>query len=329
MSRPWHFVAAVAMLAACTSDDGTSSVAPQTTTSLAPTVAAPTPVGVARTESAVLSDVPYADESPTQVVDLYLPANDGAMAVPVVVLLHPGGFHIGGEDGYAGFGADLNTRGFAAVAVRYRLSGEALFPAGAQDVKAVVRWLRAHATEFGLDPARIVAWGYSAGGWMAAMLGVTGDQPTVFDDPLGPAPDQSAAVLAVISFYGEYDFATADAQSAEVAACTGTPATHGHTGSYESLWLGEAVSESELTPLTNLSAYAATATHLPAFFLEHGDVDCVVPVGQVRQFAAALDAAGASVTLNIEPGYTHGDPRFDEAPLDAALQFLEEVTQVS
>ena len=110
----------------------------------------------------------------------------------MVLLIHGGAFAGGDASMEAGYAQTLASQGIAAASVNYRLSGEAPYPAGAQDVKAAVRWLRANAAQYGLDPNNIGAWGQSAGGWMANMLGATGDQQTIFDDPALGNADQSS-----------------------------------------------------------------------------------------------------------------------------------------
>jgi acetyl esterase/lipase len=279
--------------------------------------------GVARAAVATESGVAYASTSPTQTLDLYLPASDGASAAPVVVLIHGGAFRMGDSGMEAQLAQTLVERGFAVAAVNYRLSGEARYPAGAQDVKAAVRWLRANAEEYGLDSARFAAWGQSAGGWMASMLGVTGDQATIFDDDSLGNPEQSDAVQAVVSWYGPVDFATMDEQAADVAACGGQSQVHGTADSPESQWLGEAVDSSDQTASTDLTSYLASASGIPAFSLAHGDADCNVPAGQAQQLKDALDTAGASATLTILPGAGHADPAFDQTRTEPTIAFLE------
>lgn len=340
MNGRWRLLMASVLLAACSTatDDRvtgsdqaaiTSVSGAATTPATAPSSTATVQAGVVRETAMDVGELPYATVSPTQVLDLYLPVSDGKAPVPVVVLLHAGGFYMGDEHGLTSTARLLVGRGYAAVAVRYRLSGEALFPAGAQDVKAAVRWLRAHSAEYGLDSSHLVAWGYSSGGWMAAMLGATGDQDTVFDDPSLGNADQPSSVVAVVSFYGIYDLSTTDIQVAEVEACGGAERIHNDSDSFVANWLGEPALGSELAALGDLTAYVATAETLPAWFLDHGDVDCVAPVGQAHQMQAALEAAGASAIVRIEPGFTHADPRFNEQPLAAALEFLAEVAPVS
>jgi acetyl esterase/lipase len=316
-------------LAACssgsTSAGSTTAQSPSTpASSTAATTNPGSSTGMARDAVDTKTGVAYATTSPSQTLDLYLPASDGSTAVPVVVLIHGGAFAMGDSGMEAGLAQTLVQQGFAVAALNYRLSGEALYPAGAQDVKAAVRWLRANAAQYGLDPDKFAAWGQSAGGWMATMLGVTGDQATIFDDDSLGNPDQSDAVQAVVSWYGPVDFATMDEQAADVTACAGQSQVHGTADSPESQWLGEAVDSSDQTASTDLTSYLPTASAVPAFSLAHGDADCNVPAGQSQQLKDALDEAGATSTLTILPGAGHADPAFDQTQTEPTIAFLQQ-----
>ena len=272
----------------------------------------------------MLTGVPYASGSPSQTLDLYLPAaTDGA--VPLVVLIHGGAFAMGDSSMEAQKAQALVDEGFAVASINYRLSGEALFPAGAQDAKAAVRFLRANADEYGIDPDRIGAWGSSAGGWLVSMLGVTGDQETVFDDPALGNADVSSAVQAVVSWFGPTDFATMDEQAAEVTACGGQSQAHGVADSPESRWLGGALADvPDVTAQTNLGSYVAGASSVPAFYFAHGDSDCNVPDGQSRQLAEVLEGSGVGQTLAIVEGAGHADQKIDAEQMAPSIAFLQE-----
>jgi acetyl esterase/lipase len=130
-------------------------------------------------------DLSYSHTSLAQKLDIYLPA-DGVGPFPVIFYIHGGGF-AGGDK------CDLNVltylkslqQGYALVAVNYRLSGEAVFPAGLQDIKAALRWLRANKEKYQLDTDRIAACGGSSGGNFAAMVCVTDHVAYFNDDSLG------------------------------------------------------------------------------------------------------------------------------------------------
>lgn len=280
-------------------------------------------MGVARAAANTQTGVAYASTSPSQTLDLYLPPSDGSAAVPVVVLIHGGAFKMGDSGMEAQYAQALVEQGFAVASVNYRLSGEAAYPAGAQDVKAAVRWLRANAATYGLDSTKVAAWGQSAGGWLANMLGASGNQATIFDDASLGNADRSSAVQAVVSWFGPSDFTTMDEQAAEVTACAGNADVHGTAGSPESDWLGEPVNTSSKAASTNLASYLPTATTLPAWYLAHGDADCQVPMGQSQELAAAAKTAGAEVTVNILQGAQHADPMFDQTQLQPTITFLK------
>lgn len=271
-----------------------------------------------------LLDVAYATASPSQTLDLFLPTTDGSRAVPLVVLVHGGGFYSGDKQELTDPAKALVDAGFAVASLNYRLTAEARFPAAAQDVKAAVRWLRANAATYQIDPDRFGAWGQSAGGWLVAMLGVTGDQTTVFDDPTLGNPEVSSAVQAVAAWYGVYDFATETAQAAQIAACATVFVPHIGLRSFESYWLGDYSATSPLIATANLTAYVATAGSLPTWYLAHGDADCVVPYLQSVELRSALAANGATVTLIVLPGQPHPTTAVDDTQTAPTIAFLAE-----
>ena len=158
----------------------------------------------------LLAGVPYAaipGSRPLE-LDLYLPAY-AAKPAPVVVFLHGGGWRLGSRHSLGLAYADaaptpfqrLAQGGLAVASADYRLSGEARWPAQLHDAKAAVRWLRARASELGIDQARVAAWGESAGGHLAALLGLTGTESDGEVGVLGP----SSAVGAVVAWYAPSD----------------------------------------------------------------------------------------------------------------------------
>lgn len=276
----------------------------------------------------VLRGVPYASVSPKETLDLWLPQHDDESKTPLVILIHPGAFKGGSSTDEDGHATALVSQGFAVASLNYRLSRTAKFPAAAQDVKAAVRWLRAHAATYRLDPDRFAVWGQSAGGWLSSMIGLTGDQSTMFDDPTLGNADQSSQVQAVVTWFGLSDFTTIEKQ-AEASGCSAFK-RHNAATSFESRWLGAPLDKSPHTRDTDLTTYAATAGSLPPFFLTAGDADCVVPDEQSRELADALRRDGdAEVILRILPGFIHGDPLFDTVQLTPTIDFLKKSLDVS
>ncbi len=158
----------------------------------------------------VIADQDYAGTgNPRQTLDLFLPekrAVDGPL--PVIVFIHGGGWRNGSKDGGGRKLAPLLAGGnYAGASIGYRLSGEAQWPAQIHDCKAAIRWIRAHAREYDLDPERIAVWGTSAGGHLVAMLGVS-DGVEALEGEIGPHTDQSGAVRAVVDFFGPTEMLT-------------------------------------------------------------------------------------------------------------------------
>lgn len=278
------------------------------------------------------SAIAYAGTSRAQKLDLFLPRS-GTKPFPVVVRIHGGAFQSGSaRTATQGPAAErIIAAGYALAAVSYRLTPEAPFPAGARDVKAAVRFLRANAARWDLDPTRFAAWGESSGGWLAVMLGVTGDQPSVFDDPSLGNANASSAVQAVVDWYGPTDFLDLDAQHAEhpPVACVDTYQRHSAPGTPESTWLcGD-----RTTPLAdpscmaavhaaNLIGYIATARELPHFAIAHGADDCEVPWWQSVVLFEALKKRDVLASFTKIPRAGHADVQVEAAETGHALEML-------
>jgi acetyl esterase/lipase len=269
-------------------------------------------------------DVPYADLSPAQKLDVYLP-EDGKGPFPVIVSIHGGAFMAGDK-------ADMQVlpmleglkRGYAVVAVNYRLSWEATFPALVHDVKAAVRWIRAHAPRYHFDPDRIAAWGGSAGGYLSAMSGTSAGVPELEDLSLGN-PEQPSHVQAVVAWFGPTDFAKMDEYLAARGLAPAPGTEHSGAHSPESLLLGRQITEiPDRVKAANPETYITGAA--PPFFLQHGTLDPVVPVQMSINFAARLEQVIGKdrVQLGLLEGAEHGDPLFETPEnVDKVFNFLD------
>ncbi|MEM9660001.1 MAG: alpha/beta hydrolase, partial [Planctomycetota bacterium] len=153
------------------------------------------------------SDVFYADtDNPRQTLDLAAPRRELEDPLPVVAYVHGGAWRAGDKrNGLRQVMRFVESGRYAAASIGYRLSGEAKWPAQIHDCKAAIRWIRAHADEYGLDADRIGVWGSSAGGHLVAMLGASGDVEAM-DGSLGPHADGSSRVACVVDFFGPTDF---------------------------------------------------------------------------------------------------------------------------
>jgi acetyl esterase/lipase len=252
-------------------------------------------------------------------LDLYLPPEDGDPA-PVVVFLHGGGWRVGSRHsaGPAYRGASptpferIAQAGIAVAGVDYRLSGEATFPAQLHDAKAAVRWLRARAGDVGIDPERIAAWGESAGGHLAELLGLVSDPALEGDVGI---TGTSSRVCAVVAWYAPSDVA---AVATDTGADPADPATR------EAQLLGAPAPDvperaAQASPVTHVSPAA------PPFLLLHGAADRFVPCVQSERLYAALVDAGVEAELDIYEDADHmwlGSADAAEKALDRTIDVL-------
>ena len=247
-----------------------------------------------------------------QKLDLYLP-KDGTN-LPLIINIHGGAFKMGSKE--QGVPTEYLAQGYAVASINYRLSQHAKFPAQIEDCKAAVRWLRAHAHEYRLDPNHIAAWGASAGGHLAAMLGTTGDTKE-FD--VGANLDQPSRVQAVVDYFGPTDFLQMDAHRLPSGQ------VHDTANSPESELIGGAIQENrEKTAKANPITYVTSGD--PPFLICHGDQDPLVPHHQSDLLEAALKKAGVPVTFYTVKGAGHGrfnDPKVPELTREFLAQQLK------
>jgi len=258
-------------------------------------------------------------------LDLYLPFKQPAGKLPLVVWVHGGGWSAGSRRDAPAL--PLLKHGFAVASVEYRLSQEAKFPAQIEDCKAALRWLRASAATYNLDPDHVGVWGSSAGGHLVAMLGATGGVSEL-DGANKDNADESSKVQAVCDWFGPTDFLLMDKQAAGKGQFL-----HSTPDSPESHLIGAPVADNPAkvaaaSPLTYVNAKSAKGEgkDLPPFLIMHGDKDPLVPYAQSELLRDALQKAGADVTLQIIPGAGHGFRGTE--PTDAVVAFFEKHLKV-
>ncbi len=267
-------------------------------------------------------DIPYAEVSEAQKLDLYLPNEKSDRPYPVIVHFHGGAFMICSkrDDSVEPMLRGLD-RGYAVVSAEYRKSGEARYPAMVYDAKAVIRWVRANAETYNLDPERIAVWGPSSGGWLSSYVAVTNDNPAFEDLSLGNAA-YSSRVHACVDWCGPCaGFLAMDEAFKKSGA--GVP-DHDEPISPESQFLGAPIPHvPELVRLA--SPIAQIQPDVVPFLIVHGGADAVVPVEQSIAFQEALEAAGGMATLYVAGGKPHhGDPWYHETWVsDMCLDFLD------
>ncbi len=264
---------------------------------------------VAHAEPRIIKDIEYVhvDDSSLQ-LDLYLPEK---ITPPLIVYVHGGAWRAGSKSDMPL--RALVNKGFAAASVDYRLSTVTPFPAQAHDIKAAIRFLRAHATEYGYDASRIVIAGSSAGGHLAAIVGVTNGNKEL-EGTEGDCLKESSAVQGIISLFGASNLMTILSQSTPHGVSVRAPALQ--------LLLGGQPSEKP-----DLARLASPVNHVdaqdPPLLLIHGDADPQMPPEQSEELKKAYEAAGCPVQLEVIHGGKHGGKEFyDETRTELMARFL-------
>lgn len=245
--------------------------------------------------------VPNGDEA--QELDIYYPAKRAEKPQPLLVWIHGGAWRAGSK-AQPPYLKQLE-RGYIVASIEYRFSQKAIFPAQIQDCQAAIRWLRANAAKYNLDPTHIGAGGGSAGGHLVALVGTAGGKKAF--PPIGGNEDQSDRVQAVCDIFGPSDFWTV-AKQADDDKSVKNIFTFGKGDPY-SLLIGASVREDKA------KADAVSPVHYvgkdnPPFLILHGDKDTLVPYAQSVELAELLKKAGVEVTLQRLPGAGHGGPAF-------------------
>lgn len=254
-------------------------------------------VGTRRVKISDHRDLAYvAGGHERQKLDLFLPEEIDKPR-PVIIWIHGGGWLAGSKDGCPPLSQGFVQRGYAVASIGYRLSSDANFPAQIEDCKAAVRWLRAHAKEYQLDVDHFAAWGSSAGGHLATLLGTSGDAKQ-FD--VGDNLEQSSRVQAVCDYYGPTDLLQMDAH-----ALVGAALKHDAPDSPEAKLIGGPIQENvDKAKLANPIVYVDK--NCPPFLIVHGDQDPLVPHHQSELLFEALKSAGISARFHTITGAGHG-----------------------
>jgi len=227
-------------------------------------------------------------------LDVLLPKVKADAPRPAVVWIHGGGWRGGNKRGGLGRLAPLVASGrYVGFSVGYRLSGEAQWPAQIHDCKAAIRWIRANAKKYNIDPKRIGVWGSSAGGHLVSMLGTSGGEPSL--EGKNGSADAVSSVTCVVDFCGPSDFLAFAEKNARIRGAN----------SPVGLLLGGSIADNKekakaASPITYVSKDD------PPFLIVHGTKDPVVPLDQAERLHAALKKAGVSSTLTKIEGGGHG-----------------------
>ena len=284
---------------------GATTVAPSDlSTSIVQKVDDDPQIQCGRVELTTRTDIVYSSPgSAALTLDLQIPAAPGRK--PLVIYVPGGGFVQADKGGALDLRTYVAEAGYAVASIRYRtVTDGADYVDGVADVKSAVRFLRAHAAEYGIDATKVALWGESAGGYLAAMTALTAGRPE-FD--LGDNLDQSSAVTAVVDKFGPSDMSRIGADfDAETAAALASPAFVGHQ-----YFTGAAPGAAD--PLTYVGA-----NDVPFLFF-HGSDDRLVSPSQTLLLHNALRAAGVDSTRYVIDGAGHG-------PLGASAQLWSTTT---
>lgn len=231
---------------------------------------------------------------------IVMPKEKSATPMPAYVWIHGGGWQAGTKEGGIGQVIPMVRDGFVGATIEYRLTGEAPFPAQIEDCKCAIRYLRAHAKKYNLDPKRIAVGGSSAGGHLVALLG-TSDGVKELEGSGGWA-DRSSAVQAVVDLYGPTDFKT--------FVTTRGYESHNRDGSPESKLLGGGEVLSNEVGIKRVNPITYVDKDDPPFLIIHGSNDRTVPLNQSEAMHQALKSVKVESTLHIIEGAGHGGRDF-------------------
>ncbi len=267
-------------------------------------------------------DLPYVPEAvPHQTLDIYLP-DQGEGPFPVIVFIHGGAFWGGDKrDMQCVYLMNGIRRGYAVVNVNHRLSDEAVFPLPVYDVKAAIRFLRANAGQYCLDPGRIAVGGDSAGSYFAALLGASAGVAALEDLSMG-WPEEDSSVQAVIGLFGVYDLVMQSQFTEDSVPAPGAVKMR----NFADIFLGVNCREHpEFARLAWPGSYVKK--DCPPMLIQAGTADEVVPYQNSVDLVDHINAVCGPGRAVMEPfpGCTHGHPDFGKPEnTDRLLAFLDE-----
>ncbi len=233
--------------------------------------------------------------------DVYIPHGEGPF--PGMLVVHGGAWRVGTRAQLAAVAARFAEHGYTAVAISYRLAPASQFPAQLYDTEAAVRWMRANAKEFRIDPDRIGGFGYSAGGHLVALVGALADAQLAEHGAGADSP--STRLQCVLAGGAPCDFRDMAADSAIL-----------------SYWLGGTRSQKADNYRDASPSNFVTADDPPMYFFS-GEDDVIVPISNPRRMFAALQAAGVATEFYAVKNSGHIQTLFDRTALDHALSFAD------
>ena len=244
-------------------------------------------------------DIPYTTSGiPEQSLDIIRLAHPDGQGRPLIIYLHDGAWQKGDKtDGNEDLAAFVRSGNYVAASINYRLTNNAAWPAQLHDCKAAIRWLRAHAQQYGIDSERIAVWGKSAGAYLALMLGATATNPA-FKGIVGQHHNFSAKISAVVNCAGIVDFNSLPAQPSSV--------DHTTADSPEGRLLGGALSKF-IYAAKDASPRQYINSKMPPVLSIHSENDDIIPYAQSEQLHQQLQACGVPNILIPVHKAKHGE----------------------
>jgi acetyl esterase/lipase len=270
------------------------------------------------TEAQTFTDVPYASTSNAQKMDITIPAGVGPF--PAVVLIHGGAFKAGDKAMEATNAATLVANGYVAISINYRLSGEAVFPAAVHDAKSAIRFIRANASYYRINPDKIGTWGASAGGYFSAILGTSGGD-AYLEGTEGNYLTTSSKVQACIDWFGPINFSTMVSEGLNL----GFVSTYNVDN--ESQFLGvDANNPTNIAIVNKANPTTYIDSNDPPFWIQVGSLDPLIPYTQSLNFYNSLNSilGPSKVGYELLSGAGHGGALFStDTNLAKAITFLD------
>lgn len=242
-------------------------------------------------------------------MDILKPNREGKY--PTVLFVPGGSFAHSYKENYLQQRLEIAKAGYVVASMEYRTIPDGVFPQSLEDVKAAIRFLKANADEYGVDKGKIALMGESAGGYLAAMAGVTSG---IADYDKGDNLSENSDVQAVVDIYGVTDFGEVDFEIEDIDEC------YKATFMSVKFWLNDVRDNIEST---NPISYISQKT--PPFLLMHGDADTLVLPNQTEMLHKALIEKGVDSKRYIVPGAGHSDEYwFQPEVTELIIDFLNE-----
>lgn len=266
----------------------------------------------AQNDIEITKDIVYADTGDKKLqLDIYKPKTPKEPYL--IVWVHGGAWNTGSKENPP---LGLLPFGYALASVDFRASTEKPFPADVHDIKAAIRFLRANATKYGFKSDKIIIWGSSSGGHLAALVATTNNN-VALEGNLGDFTKTSSSVQACLDFFGPTNFLTILNQSTPHGLNVRLPAL--------AILLGKPLDQ--VTELAKLaSPVYQVDTSDPPIFIVHGEQDIQVPVNQSIELMSAYKNKNLKVQIEFIPNAGHSDPAYAKKELMEKMdKFLKEI----